>query len=101
MVAANLLAAETPAERVAGKFFNVAGGQSITLLDLVNELQRLTGRPLTPRFEPPRAGDVRASQADISALHAATGYRVTVPWQEGLKHTLEFYRQPQPPEAKP
>jgi nucleoside-diphosphate-sugar epimerase len=101
VVAANLLAAETPAERVAGRFFNVAGGQSITLLDLVNELNRLTGRPLTPRFEPPRAGDVRASQANISALQAATGYRVTVPWQEGLKHTLEFYRQGQTPEVKP
>ena len=101
VVAANLLAAEAPAERVAGRFFNVAGGQSITLLDLVNELGRLTGRPLAPRFEPPRAGDVRASQADIAALQTATDYRVTVPWQEGLKHTLEFYRQGQTPEVKP
>ncbi|MBI5387462.1 MAG: NAD-dependent epimerase/dehydratase family protein [Verrucomicrobia bacterium] len=93
VVTANLLAAESPAERVAGRFFNVAGGQSITLLDLVTELNRLTGQSLPPHFEPPRVGDVRASTADITALVQATGYRVTVPWQEGLRETLEFYRK--------
>ena len=92
VAAANLLAAEAPALRVAGRVFNVAGGQSITLLDLVAELNRLTGQALTPSFAPPRTGDVRASQADIAALQQATGYRVTVPWQEGLRQTLEFYR---------
>jgi nucleoside-diphosphate-sugar epimerase len=93
VVSANLLAAESPAKRVAGGVFNVAGGGSVTLLDLVAELNRLTGRDLKPRFEPSRAGDVRASQANIAALERATGYRVTVSWQEGLKETLDFYRQ--------
>jgi nucleoside-diphosphate-sugar epimerase len=101
VVSANLLAAEAPAEKVAGKFFNVAGGQSITLLDLVGELNRLTGQGMQPRFEPPRTGDIRDSVADISALQRAMGYRVVVPWQEGLKHTLDFYRPPQTPEVKP
>ena len=94
VVEANLRAAEAPAERVSGRVFNVAGGQSITLLDLVAELNRLTGLSLEPRFEPARAGDVRASQADIAALQAATGYAVQVSWPEGLRHTLDFYRTP-------
>ena len=93
VVAANLLAAETPSERVAGKVLNVASGQSITLLDLIAELNRLTGQTLQPHFEPSRTGDVRHSLADITALQQATGYRVSVPWQEGLKHTLGFYRR--------
>lgn len=92
VVAANLLAAEAPAERVAGRFFNVAGGQSITLLNLVAELNCLTQQSLQPHFEAARAGDVRISTADITAFQQATGYRVTVPWQEGLRHTLDFYR---------
>jgi UDP-glucose 4-epimerase len=92
-VTANLLAAEAPAERVAGKFFNVACGESISLLQLVAELNRLTRRQLQPRFEPPRVGDVRSSQADISAAVAALGYAVEVPWAEGLARTLDFYRQ--------
>lgn len=92
VVAANLLAAEAPAAKVAGRFFNVAAGQSISLLQLVAELNRLTGQSLTPNFEPPRAGDVRASRADISAAQAALGYEVKVTWQDGLARTLDFYR---------
>lgn len=92
VVRANLLAAEAPAEKVAGKIFNVAGGQSISLLDLVAELNRLTGQNLKPRFEPPRAGDVRSSMADLSAAKEGLGYEAKVTWQEGLKRTLEFYR---------
>jgi len=92
-VAANLLAAETPAERVAGKFFNVACGDSISLLQLVAELNRLTSQKLQPRFEPPRVGDVRSSQADIATAVAALGYKAEVPWTDGLGRELDFYRQ--------
>jgi nucleoside-diphosphate-sugar epimerase len=95
VVAANLLAARAPAAPVAGGVFNVAGGQSITLLDLIDELNCLTGRVAKPRFEPARAGDVRASLADISRLQQSTGYRPNVSWQEGLKATLDFYRDGQ------
>src|SRR6185295_5003122 len=51
-VAANLLAAEAPAENAAGKVFHVAGGQSISVLQLVEDLNRLTGQRLQPLFEP-------------------------------------------------
>lgn len=91
-VAANLLAAEQPAEKVAGKVFNMAGGQTVTLLDLVAELNQLTGQNLAPVFQPARAGDIRHSEADISAARAGLGYDPQVPWTEGLRRTLDFYR---------
>ena len=96
VVQANLLVAEAPPEKVAGRVFNVAGGQSISLLQLVDDLNKLTNQSLKPRFEPPRAGDVRSSLADISAAQQALGYRMTVAWPEGLKRTLDFYRNPTP-----
>ena len=92
VVAANLLAAEAPAGRAAGRVFNVGGGQSITLLELAAELQRLTQPELAPGFAPARAGDVRASLAEITAARQALGYDVRVPWQAGLERTLAFYR---------
>lgn len=92
VVAANLAAAERPAERVAGKVFNIGTGASVTLLNLIAELQRLTGRKLEPQFEPARPGDVRFSCADVSAAERELGFRATVPWQAGLATTLEFYR---------
>ena len=92
VVQANLLAAEAPAENIAGKVFNIAGGKSISLLDLVTELNRLTWQNLQPRFEAVRKGDVKSSLADITTAEKVLGYRVKVGWQEGLNRTLEFYR---------
>lgn len=92
-VNANLRAAEAPAENVAGKVFNVACGDSIDLLRLVADVNLLTGQQLQPQFGPSRAGDVRHSRADITAIREALGYEVLVNWEEGLRRTLEFYRQ--------
>lgn len=94
-VSANLLAAEAPAEKAAGKVFNVAAGHSIDLLRLVKDINQLTGQQLQPSFAPARAGDVLHSLADIRAAHEALGYQVTVTWEEGLARTLDFYRGPQ------
>ncbi|MFN0078109.1 MAG: NAD-dependent epimerase/dehydratase family protein [Prosthecobacter sp.] len=92
-VAANLCAAEAPAEKAAGKFFNVACGDSIDLLRLVKDLNQLTGQQLQPRFEPRRTGDILHSLADISAARECLGYEIQVSWEEGLRRTLEYYRQ--------
>src|SRR5262249_32644700 len=92
VVQGNLLAAEAPLEKVAGRVFNIAGGQSISLLQLVADLNGLTNQSLKPRFEPPRVGDVHSSLADISAAQAALGYQMKIGWAEGLKRTLDFYQ---------
>ena len=62
---ANLLASQ--AEGVSGKVFNVGAGQPVTLLDLIANLNELLGTKIKPKFDPPRAGDVKESLADISA----------------------------------
>ncbi len=64
VVQANLLAADAPG--VSGRVINVAAGLSISLLQLVEALNRLLGSNLRPHHEPPRAGDIRESMADIT-----------------------------------
>ncbi|MGD0538624.1 MAG: NAD-dependent epimerase/dehydratase family protein [Verrucomicrobiota bacterium] len=92
VVAANLLAVEQPAEQVAGRVFNIGAGASLNLRQLLAELNQLTGRNVAPVFAPARPGDVRFSEADISAARADLGYAVQVSWREGLRRTLDFYR---------
>ena len=92
VVAANLLAAERPFDQVSGKVFNIGGGQSINLLELVEELKCLAGSRLSPVFEAPRLGDVRDSLADISLARECLGYQPAFTWQAGLSRTLDFYR---------
>ena len=95
VVEANLLAVEASEPQVAGKVFNIAGGDSISLLDLVAELNLLCGSDLRPRFEPARAGDVKHSRADVTAARTILGYETQVGWREGLKRTLDWYRSSQ------
>jgi UDP-glucose 4-epimerase len=84
-VRANLLAAAAPG--ASGEVINVACGARITLLELVDHLNRLLGTHLTPSFAPPRTGDVLHSQADLARAATLLGYRPTVDFTEGLART--------------
>src|SRR5260370_41827215 len=79
VVTANLLVAKAPATKVAGRVFNIAGGQSISLLQLVAELNRLTRQSLKPRFEAARAGEVRSSPAGLRAARQVLGVWCNLP----------------------
>jgi len=91
VVNANLLAAEV--EGVAGRAFNVACGGRYTLLDLLGKMKEILGSDVEPVHEPARAGDVRDSQASIEAARQAFGYRVSVDFEEGLRKTVDWYRE--------
>ncbi len=91
VVHANLLAAE--AQGAAGRVFNVACGQSTSLLQLLEHLNRLLGVEVSPIHEPGRAGDVRESLADITQARTVLGYEPQVDFAEGLERSLEYYRE--------
>ena len=91
-VSANLLAAEAPAEAVAGRVFNVACGERHTLNDTFKTLAGLLKFDQQPIYVEQRAGDIQNSLADISAAHSAFGYAPTVSFQEGLRQTVEWYQ---------
>jgi nucleoside-diphosphate-sugar epimerase len=84
---ANIRAALAPG--VAGQTFNIASGQGTTLLDLLSELAKITGKRIKPRFEAGRAGEVRDSYASIARAKRALGYEPTVPYVAGLHQTVE------------
>jgi nucleoside-diphosphate-sugar epimerase len=84
VVAANLSAAVAPG--VDGMAFNVAGGQSFSLLDLLARLQRILKRPdIEPIFAPSRPGDVRYSAADLRLSRRLLNYQTLVNFEQGLQ----------------
>jgi UDP-glucose 4-epimerase len=85
-VQALVKAAESP--KAPGQVYNVGTGTSVTLLDLVQSLNRVFGTKLEPRFGPIRAGDVKYSRADISRTRADLGYEPDVTFEEGLERTV-------------
>jgi UDP-glucose 4-epimerase len=85
-VQAVIKAADAPA--AVGNVYNIGNGGSITILDLVKHLNELLGTNIQPTFGPPRPGDVRHSQADITKARQDLGYDPAVSFPEGLRLTL-------------
>ncbi len=90
VVSANLLAAKAPAEKVAGRVFNVATGNRTTLLEAFAEIKRITGYPGSINHAPEREGDIKHSLADISAAQSAFDYKVVADLAYGLEHTIAW-----------
>jgi UDP-glucose 4-epimerase len=90
VVDAVLLASRAP--EAAGKVINVGTGESYTLNQTIGLLNGIFGQHVTPRYDPPRPGDVLDSRADISLARQVFGYEPTVQFEQGLRQTVEWYR---------
>lgn len=91
VVALTLKAARAPA--ACGKVYNAGNGGRYTLNQVWELLQRIEGVRLPARYGPPRPGDVRHSQADTRAAVRDLGHAPRFSLEEGLRRTLEWYRQ--------
>ena len=80
-------------EAAQGQTINVACGTHYTLNELFVGIQRIVGGSLAPAYAEPRAGDVKHSHADISAAASLIGFSVSVPFAEGLRRTIQWYRE--------
>ena len=87
----NLKAAK--AKDVSGKMYNGGNGGRITLNQAWRLVQELEGVGISPEYGPPRAGDVRDSQADVTAAVRDLGHAPRFSFEEGMRRTLEWYRR--------
>lgn len=92
VVSANLLASEAPAEKVAGRVFNIACGEQHSLHEIYEVLAKMIGFHEPPLYGPARKGDILNSQADVTAAHEAFGYQPVTGFEDGLRQTVRWYR---------
>jgi len=89
-----LAAASAPADACAGGVYNVSGGRRYSLVEMLDVLEGQIGSRPGRHHVDPRAGDVRHSQADISAARRDLGYEPVVSLAEGLRRTVEWFSAP-------
>ena len=105
VVQANLLAATTSERSALNDVFNVAVGRRTSLIQLLSVLRCLLAElgiayaRSEPIHAPPRAGDVRHSQADISKAIAALRYEPRYELSQGLREALPWFVRNLTPEA--
>jgi len=90
VVRANLLASE--AADAEGAVFNVCTGDEITIVDLVNVLQAILPNTPSPKFDPPRDGDIYRSLGDPGQIGEKLGFEAKTNLSDGLRQTVEWMR---------
>ena len=92
VVDANVRVMAAPWEAVNQGLFNVAAGGRYSLNHLLGLFQDMLGMNITAEHGPDRPGDVKHSQADVTRLEEAIGFKATVSFEEGLRRTVDYYR---------
>ena len=85
VAAANILVMESSS--FPGGVFNVGAGRSVSLLEVIGIMENLTGKKSRIAYQDKRPGDIRYSEADISALRGI-GFQPVYHLEEGLRSYL-------------
>jgi UDP-glucose 4-epimerase len=76
----------------AGDVFNIAGGRSISILDVYTSIRQQLGSLVPAIYGPPRPGDIHTSAADIRQAEARLGFCPETGLDEGTKETIEWFQ---------
>ncbi len=88
---ANLLAGWC-ARELRGEAINIGTGRAVTLLELFEQMRRISGAAVEPEFGPARAGDVRHSRASVERASGLIGFTAGASLADGLERTMAWMR---------
>lgn len=97
VIEANMRAMLAPSS-ACGRAYNIAYGGRVYLNDLystiVEELSKLMPLENTePHYGPDRAGDIKHSNADISAARSSLGYDPSYSFEDGIRLAIKWYKE--------
>ena len=92
VIEANLRAC-LASEAAAGQAYNIGAGGRLFLIDIYNHLCKALGKDVEPNYGPPRKGDVRDSNADISRAKELLGYDPEYDFEKGIALAIDWYKE--------
>ena len=91
-VQANIKGMLTENEAAFGQVYNVAVGEKFSVNFLYQSIREMLGVAHEATYREPRSGDIRNSLADITKAKTLLGYQPTQRFMDGLKQTVDFFR---------
>ncbi len=91
VIEANLKACLASHE-IAGNVFNIASGEQEQLIEVYGLLNTVLNKNIKPIYGPPRQGDIKHSNADISKAQKYLNYNPKYNFAKGLEETLKWYK---------
>ena len=92
VIEANLRACQASGE-AAGQAYNIGAGGRLFLIDIYNHLCKALDKNVEPNYGPPRKGDVRDSNADISKARELLGYDPEYDFEKGIALAIDWYKE--------
>lgn len=81
-------------QKVSGEVFNVASGVHRSIFSVAKDVIRLMGKSSSLiRLVGERPGQVFRHTGDTTKIKSITGWESTVKWEEGLRKTVEWYKE--------
>jgi UDP-glucuronate 4-epimerase len=74
------------------QIFNIGKGDGTSLTDFIGLVQKYTGKKATIKVMPDQPGDVPYTCADVRKATYLLGYEAKVPFEEGIRRTVEWYQ---------
>jgi nucleoside-diphosphate-sugar epimerase len=97
-VAAFIAVGTAPASAVLGEVFNCGPGDDVSIGDLAAEIVSLAGARADITEDEqrlrPKESEVMRLVCDAAKLRERTGWRPLVPRSQGLRRTIEWFREP-------
>ncbi|HAA76034.1 TPA: capsular biosynthesis protein CpsI [Candidatus Latescibacteria bacterium] len=75
------------------RIYNIGNDQTVSVNEVIEMLEGITGKKALRNDLPERRGDVRATFADISALERDTGFRPQTSIEQGLESFVAWYHE--------
>lgn len=91
VIEGNIRACLAPSS-AAGKVYNIGAGGREYLIDVYKSIANNLGLAISPNFAPPRKGDIRDSNADISLAKEKLNYEPLYTFEEGIGLFIDWYR---------
>jgi len=86
-------ALDNPPARGDHRVLNIGDSHPVGLMDMIETLEKAIGHEAVKVMRPMQPGDVTATYADVSKLHALTGYKPKVMLAEGLEKFAAWFRE--------
>ncbi len=87
------IAAALAAKSATGKYYNIAEGKTVSLLDIIRALEKETGKKPKRNFKPQRKGDVRKTWADPSRAKKEIKFVCKTSFEEGIVKTWRYFSE--------
>ena len=85
-------ALDNPPEKGTHRVLNIGDSRPVGLMDMIKALENALGMEAEKIMRPMQPGDVTSTYADVSKLHALTGYKPKVMLEDGLERFVRWYR---------